>query len=76
MRDQQRFVYQPTNLPAGTTPAPYAGSALAARVQSNECVEAECMQRVEGEMATIGILLLVVLVLCLLGDDRPQGIRA
>jgi hypothetical protein len=30
----------------------------------------------EDEMGTIGILLLVVLVLYLLGDDRPQGIRA
>jgi hypothetical protein len=31
---------------------------------------------VEDEMGTIGILLLVGLVLYLLGDDRPKGIRA
>jgi len=31
---------------------------------------------VEGEMGTIGILLLVALVLYLLGDDRPKDIRA
>jgi hypothetical protein len=34
------------------------------------------MRRVEDEMGTIGILLLVGLVFYLLGDDRPKGIRA
>ena len=34
------------------------------------------MQSVESEMGTIGILLLVVLVLYLLGDDGAQEIRA
>jgi hypothetical protein len=34
------------------------------------------MQRVEGEMGTTGILLLVALVLYLLGDDGAQEIRA
>ena len=36
----------------------------------------KCMRRVEDEMGTISILLLVALVLYLLGDDRPKGIRA
>jgi hypothetical protein len=34
------------------------------------------MRIVEDKMGSIGILLLVALVLYLLGDDRPKGIRA
>jgi hypothetical protein len=34
------------------------------------------MQRVECDLETIGILLLVALVLYLLGDGRTQEIRA
>jgi hypothetical protein len=34
------------------------------------------MRRVEGEMGTMGILLLVALVLYLLGDDGAPEIRA